>query len=185
MQYYLLQMVYSTYLKQRILYYHLQGCKPYTISLVLREKESLSASRQGIWEFLQRYRETASIGRKPGSGRPSKISVAVMQLVEEQMQRDDETTAVQLYALLKHNNIDVSLRTILWCRTQLGWTFRGSAYCQLIREANKEKRLLWARENINHSNGKPQAALLPENWAETTQQTKVSYQDSNIMFVET
>ena len=26
----------------------------------------------------------------------------------------------------------------------MGWTFRGSAYCQLIREANKQKRLEWA-----------------------------------------
>lgn len=65
------------------------------------------------------------------------------------MQRDDETTAVQLHALLQHNGIDISLRTILRCRIQLGWTFRGSAYCQLIREANKEKRLLWARENLD------------------------------------
>ena len=28
----------------------------------------------------------------------------------------------------------------------LGWTFRGSAYCQLIRDANKRKRLEWARQ---------------------------------------
>ena len=33
---------------------------------------------------------------------------------------------------------------LLRCREQLGWTFRGSAYCQLIREANKQKRLEWA-----------------------------------------
>lgn len=33
------------------------------------------------------------------------------------------------------------------CRTSLGWTFRGSAYCQMIREANKVKRLEWALNN--------------------------------------
>ena len=30
-------------------------------------------------------------------------------------------------------------------RTSLGWTFRGSAYCQLIREQNKGKRLEWCQ----------------------------------------
>ena len=30
-----------------------------------------------------------------------------------------------------------------------GWTFRGSAYCQLIRDVNKEKRLEWALQYKN------------------------------------
>ena len=33
-------------------------------------------------------------------------------------------------------------------RSRIGWTFRGSAYCQLIRDANKEKKLIWAWENL-------------------------------------
>lgn len=33
------------------------------------------------------------------------------------------------------------------CRTELGWTFRGSSYCQLIREVNKTKRLEWEVAN--------------------------------------
>ena len=28
----------------------------------------------------------------------------------------------------------------------LGWVYRGSAYCQLIRNVNKQKRLEWPRE---------------------------------------
>ena len=60
------------------------------------------------------------------------------------MRLDDESTATQLHELLVHNGISMSFRTVLRCREQLGWTFRGSAYCQLIREANKQKRLDWA-----------------------------------------
>ena len=63
------------------------------------------------------------------------------------MNRDDETTAVQLYHLLKANGHPLSLRTILRCRTGLGWTFRGSSYCQLIRQPNKLKRLEWAKQH--------------------------------------
>ena len=71
----------------------------------------------------------------------------VKELVEEQMQKDDETTAYQLHHLLVENEIEISLKTVLRCRTTLGWTFRGSAYCQLIREANKVKRLQWSEQH--------------------------------------
>jgi hypothetical protein len=85
----------------------------------------------------------------------------VQQIVEQRMRLDDETTATQL-----HNGISLSLRTILRCREQLGWTFRGSAYCQLIRDVNKQKRLDWALtyqgdhfENVTFSD---EASILTE-----------------------
>ena len=87
--------------------------------------------------------------RLPGSGRPSKITPEIKKIVDDRMQHDDETTAVQLFHLLKEKGYSISLRTILRCRTELGWTFRGSSYCQLIRQANKIKRLDWAKINLN------------------------------------
>ena len=63
------------------------------------------------------------------------------------MRADDETTAVQLHKILAHKGHPLSLHTILRCRTELRWTFRGSAYCQLIRTVNKVKRLQWATEH--------------------------------------
>ena len=86
-----------------------------------------------------------------GSGGPTKITPAVMQLVEAQMKADDETTAVQLQKLLVDRGHPLSLKTILASRRQLGWTFRGSAYCQIIGEQNKQKRLEWATEHLNEA----------------------------------
>ena len=43
----------------------------------------------------------------------------------------------------------MTLKTVLRCRAALGWTFRGSAYCQLIRQENKVKRLQWAQEHLS------------------------------------
>ena len=60
------------------------------------------------------------------------------------MRLDDESMAVQLQEILKSEGYSLSLSTVLRCRKSLGWTFRGSAYCQMIREANKAKRLDWA-----------------------------------------
>ena len=50
--------------------------------------------------FLYRYRRFCTIARKVGSGRPSKITDHVRQLVEQRMRLDDETTATQLCELL-------------------------------------------------------------------------------------
>ena len=67
------------------------------------------------------------------------------------MQEDDETSATQLLAKLASLGVYVSLATIVRNRVQLGWTYRGSAYCQLIRHQNKEKRLEWARTYLHNN----------------------------------
>ena len=138
-------MVYSTYKKQRILCLYSLGLKAPSICEIIRN-EGMTTSRVGIHKFLRRFEMYGSIERKTGSGPPSKITAEVKRIVEEKMREDDETTAYQLHLLLTSRAISISLRTVLRCRTSLGWTFRGSAYCQLIRDANKVKRLDWAKE---------------------------------------
>ena len=91
--------IYSSYKRQRILHYDRLGHRAPTLRKLLRE-EGLSASRVGIHKFLQKYRETKSIQRRPGSGRPTKITTTVKEIVERKMREDDEATAVQLHALL-------------------------------------------------------------------------------------
>ena len=142
-----LQMVYSDYVKLRILHYHFKGFTAYTIVKCLMKYDDIKVSIVGVWKFLKHYKETGSIARKPGSGRLSKVTSSVKELVEELMQNDDETTATQIHTFLLSKGINISLKTILRCRKSLGWTFRGSSYCQLIREENKAKRLAWVLVN--------------------------------------
>ena len=141
-------MVYSSYLKQRILYFYLKGHRAPTIRKLLLE-ENVKASRVGIASFLKKFEETGCLTRRPGSGRPSKATAEIKEIVEQQMREDDETTAVQLHRILVARKYNITLRTVLRCRTALGWTFRGSAYCQLIRETNKDKRLAWAQAHLH------------------------------------
>ena len=158
-------MVLSDYAKQRIIVYDSQGKKAPSIAKLL-ENEGIVVSRIGVYKFLLHYRMTGSFRRRDGSGRPNKVHFATLNLlianyvyknkskkvtsevkaiVEERMQDDDETTASQLHKILTDRGYQLSKRTIIRCRVHLGWTFRGSAYCQLIRDANKVKRLEWAR----------------------------------------
>ena len=142
--------MYSSYKRQRILHFDRLGYKPPKISRLLQE-DGLIASRVGIYKFLRKFNETGGIARRPGSGRPTKITDEVKFLVERQMREDDETTAVQLHMLLVQNGYHLTLRTVLRCRVSLGWTFRGSAYCQLIRQANKNKHVEWAQKHHNNN----------------------------------
>ena len=143
-------MVYFPYKKLRIIFFHRKGLKAPEIAKRLLS-EGMVASRQGIHQILKRYVLTGSIGRKEGSGRRSKVTEAIKVLVENQMREDDETSALQLHRLLHSKGHYLSIRTVLRCRQALGWTFRGSAYCQIIREANKVKRCEWATANINEA----------------------------------
>ena len=93
------RMVFSDYLKQRIIFFKHQGLKPTAMSRLLKA-EGLEASVVGIYNFLRRYEENGHIKRMPGSGRPSKVTVEVKDIVEAKMQEDDETTAVQLKCYL-------------------------------------------------------------------------------------
>ena len=138
-------MVYSDYTKQRILFYNSRSIKPSCIARSL-EEEGINVTSVGVWQFLKRFERYRTVSRVPGSGKPSKITPEIKRLVDARMAKDDETTVVQLQKMLLMNGFRLSLATILHLRAKLGWTFHSSAYCQLIRDANKAKRLRWARE---------------------------------------
>ena len=142
-------MVLSDYAKQRILSLFWQGHRVSVIVDHLMLEDEISTTKQSVRLFLKRFEKYGTIARKPGSGLPLSISPAIQELVDDTMEEDDETTATQLQAKLASYNVYVSLSTILRNRLRLGWTYRGSAYCQLIRGPNKKKRVDWAQTNLH------------------------------------
>ena len=143
-------MVYSEYTKKRILFYKSKGHRAPTIAKLL-EREGIVVSRRGVDAFLDRVQQTGTIARRPGSSRPSKRTDEVKQIVEAAMRKDDETTVKEARSKLTEAGHDLSLSTTLRCRMELGWTVRGSAYCQMIRKPNKVKRLDWATEHLHEA----------------------------------
>ena len=139
-------MVFSDYTKQRILSLSLQGFKVTAIVECLVLEDEILVSKHGVRQFLKRYRSSGTIARKPGSGLPPKLSPRIE--IEDIMRNDDETTATQLQGFIANCSVYVSLATIVRNQCNLGWIYRGSAYCQLIRNENKVKRLQWAQANL-------------------------------------
>ena len=140
-------MVLSIYEKQRIHYYNRKGLLPSQIVSALKVND-IHTTRQTVARFLRRFQQTQTIAQKEGSGRPSKITPEVRYIVDQAMKNDDETTATQLHKLLTAQGISITFSTIIRCRSMLGWTFRGSKYCQLIRRQNKIKRFIRACANF-------------------------------------
>ena len=143
---YRVSMVFSDYTKLRILSLTILSCV-FRVSAVVERlllQDGIRVSKQGVRMFLKRYASRRSAARAQGPGFPPKISPAILQVIQETMREDDETIATQLQAKLAALNVYVSLGAIWRSSAQLGWIYRGSAYCQLIHVANKRKRLEFA-----------------------------------------
>ena len=115
--------------------------------LMSLEQQGVAVSRQTIWRLRKHVQTHGSTSPLPRSGRPTKLTREVLAIIEAAMQEDDETTAKELKLKLDRAGTPLSLRTILKGRKSLGWSYRGTAYCQMIREVNKQKRLQWALAN--------------------------------------
>lgn len=127
---------------------HNKGMNGVQIEKELRVEHNISVTSQAVNRFLRYYKIKKCIARKQGSGRPSKITETVLQLIEDAMNNDDETTATQLQSILRCNGNNISLASIRRCRAVLGWTYHGSRYCQMIRAPNKDKRMQFAQDCV-------------------------------------
>jgi hypothetical protein len=63
------------------------------------------------------------------------------------MEKNDETTATDLAKMIREQfQVDISETTIRRTRRKLGWLSTGTKYCQLVREANRKKRLRFCQD---------------------------------------
>ena len=65
------------------------------------------------------------------------------------MRRNDETTSRQIQKRLASRGLTVHAATVRRSRKEQGWTLQNTRYCQLIREANKAKRLEFAQRVLD------------------------------------
>ena len=118
------------------------------LSWILWPTKACTQPRKALQSFSVRSRKSSQ-----GAVDLLPITPQLQGLVESQMCRDNETTAVQLHKPLCHHGRNISPSTILRSRLSLGWTFRGSAYCQMIYQENKVKCLAFARVYLHEAEG--------------------------------
>ena len=134
----------SSYARTRIELLHNQGLHPAGILKNLKG-EGLVVSLSSITRMIKKLRLTGSVANLPRSGRPKKLSIEARAFIDQQMRKNDEMTSTKIQKKLAKHGISVSSSTVRRSRKQQGWTLQRTAYCQLIRDANKVKRLEFAQ----------------------------------------
>ena len=128
----------STYTLKRIQSLHEQSLHPAEVLKTF--KGDLAVSYQSVARIISKLKLTSSTNDLPRSGLPRKVNPEAKSFIEEQMRRNYETTGREIQKLAKHVSI-VHASTFRRSRKEQGWTLQQTTYCQLIREANKFKRL--------------------------------------------
>ena len=123
------------------------GLSVYKIRRRLLEEQT-QVSKVALYKFLQKHQSTATIADLPRGRRARKLSREQIQFVDDSLATNDELTSRQLRMMLEDRwpDVKVSLSTVKRARKHLGWIATKPKYCQLIRDANKEKRLLWCKK---------------------------------------
>lgn len=72
------------------------------------------------------------------------------QLIDDMLKDNDELTARKVRSNLEERfpHLRVSIATVKRVRRENGWVCTRPHHCQLIREVNKEKRLVWCQEQM-------------------------------------
>ena len=134
----------SNYTRTRLELLHKQGLHPAEICRSLR-KEHLLVSLASVTRIVKKLKLTVSAANLPRSRRPTKLSEEAKVFIDEQTRKNDKMTSGQIQKKQVRRGVVVSSSTAQRSRKQQGWTLQRTAYCQLMRDANKVKRLEFAR----------------------------------------
>ena len=114
------------------------------------KEENIIVTINSLYLLVTKYRHTNSLVDKPRQSRSRLLNREHYFFIDNQLLLNDELTTRQLRNLLVQEfpELCVSLSTVKRARYELGWVVSNPKYCQLIRDANKEKRLTWCKKMI-------------------------------------
>ena len=111
-------------------------------------EENVDVTRRSLYRLIKKFQQTNQYKDLHRRKREKKITPEMAIVMNNQLEENDEATARQLRSTLmeRYPALRVSLSTVKRQRSQLGWVATRPHYCQLIRELNKIKRLVWCKE---------------------------------------
>ncbi len=100
------------------------GYQPTQVAQNLQSR-GYKVSKKTVMRYHQRHMLTGSTERKPGSGRPTKITPALLAAVQSEMSHSDETTGEDLLQRVAHPAaLDINSWTLLRARRMLGYEYK-------------------------------------------------------------
>ena len=112
------------------------------------EEEEVEISLRSLQRLRLKFLVYHTIQDLAKAHRQRLLASSMMDATEESLRSDNEPTSRKLREILagKFPNLpNVSLSTIKHCRKELRWVCTCPHYCQLVREANKQKRTDWCQ----------------------------------------
>jgi len=135
--------------RMRIINLSNKGFKTPVIIMKLRNEDILT-TRQTVNRIIRRYKECGRISHRQKSGRQPKITLEIKNFIDKSYNDNDEYSARELQKLIKKKfNRIIAVTSIKCVRRKLGWKKSGPGYCQMIRPANRIKRLLHAQDCLD------------------------------------
>ena len=140
------------------------------------EEDGIKTSRNSVSSFIARYKRTGSIDEAQRSGRKTIVSEEDRNFIDERMKDNDELTSWELQKLLRdERGVTISTSTIRNVRRKLGWKHEKARYCQLIRDRNKTKRLVFSLKALKEQNGFEDVIFTDETSVEIQQYTRYCF----------
>ena len=107
-------------------------------------------------------------------GRPTKAGSPVKRKIDEVYRRDPEVTASELKNVLEQEfpSLRMGVSTVKRARKMAGWICTQTRYCQMVRDANKIKRLEFCQKVIDTNDDFNNIIFTDESSVELSQQQR-------------
>jgi len=135
--------------RQRVINWHLEGYKVGDIFQKLKD-DKIETSKKTIYLLIRKFTNSRTLLDLPRGSR-KKLNVHHYCYIDETLSQDNEITGAELHRKLleRFPEVKVSVSTVKRAKKDLGWVSTTPHYCQLIRNANKSKRMEWCRKCIS------------------------------------
>ena len=169
----------SQYARNRIVSLRAANTSISKIVKILENDDGIKTSRTSVSLFMRRYEKTGSIEDAQRSGRKAILSQDDVNFIDEKMKANDELTSSELQKLLRdERNVNISPSTIRNVRRKIGWKHEKARYCQLIRERNKVKTLVFCLKALKEKDEFENVIFTDETSVELQQYTRYCFRKS-------
>jgi transposase len=148
----------TIYRKRRILFLQKAGtlsCRG--IAHHLCANEGLKVSKSAVHRLLSKVKQngekSAFSFTQPLKGRKGHVvTERHKEIIDSSMRKNPEYSSVDLEKIIADSgSAHISPANIRKIRLGLGWRYKKTKYCQLVRDANKVKRLQWATTQLQNN----------------------------------
>lgn len=137
--------------RKRVIVLYRDGCKLRSIYDRFKQ-EGIKVTIRSLQRLVKKFRRHHTVADLPRRSKTKIITIEMSKIIDDLLEENDELTARMIRRKLeeKFPQLQVSIATVKRARKDNGWICTRPHYCQLIREANKAKRVVWCQQQLDN-----------------------------------